>query len=100
MAAIIAWLLPEPDSPTMATVSPGPTLRSIPRTACTSPSGVSKRTCSPRMSRIGASAIGLRASPVARIEGIAQPVAEEIEREQRRHEENRREDQQPRSRLD
>ena len=38
MAAIMVWLLPEPNSPTMATVSPRRTLMSTPLTARTSPS--------------------------------------------------------------
>ena len=33
MIAIVVWLLPEPDSPTIATVSFGMTSRSIPLTA-------------------------------------------------------------------
>jgi hypothetical protein len=42
---MIAWLitdLPEPDSPTMATVEPGRTRKLAPLTALTTPAGVSK----------------------------------------------------------
>ncbi len=53
MAAITAWLLPEPDSPTIATVSRGITSMSMPFTACTSPSARRKRTSRPRMVRMG-----------------------------------------------
>ena len=35
MAAIISWLLPEPDSPTIATVSPGLHVELTPFTAST-----------------------------------------------------------------
>jgi len=45
--------LPEPDSPTTASVSPGRTSRSMPLTALTAPSGVEKETFRPRTARIG-----------------------------------------------
>src|SRR5829696_4586910 len=53
MTACAVWLLPDPDSPTIATVSPGPTSRSRPFTACSTPSPVRKRTWRPRSERRG-----------------------------------------------
>src|SRR3954453_21291809 len=53
MTACAVWLLPEPDSPTMATVSPGATSRPTPFTACSTPSPVRKRTSRPRRERRG-----------------------------------------------
>src|SRR5215204_736890 len=53
MTACAVWLLPEPDSPTIATVSPGATSRSRPFTACSTPSPVRKRTWRPRRERRG-----------------------------------------------
>ena len=37
--------LPDPDSPTIATTSPGATSKQTPSTACTTPSSVAKETC-------------------------------------------------------
>lgn len=42
--------LPDPDSPTTATTSPAPTVRSTPRTAATGGPSVGKVTVSPRTS--------------------------------------------------
>ena len=53
MAAITIWLLPDPDSPTTATVSLASTWRSTPFTASTSPSTVRNRTRKPLMEKIG-----------------------------------------------
>src|SRR5215218_4709293 len=53
MTACAVWLLPDPDSPTIATVSPGPTSRSRPFTACSTPSPVRKRTSRRRSERRG-----------------------------------------------
>src|SRR5689334_807229 len=92
----MVWLLPEPDSPTIATVSPRAMVMLTPRTASTIPSGVLKRTWRSLNSSSGSPAT----SVVPRIEGVAEAVAEEVEREQRRDEEDRREDEQPRRRLD
>ncbi len=73
MIAIVVWLLPEPDSPTIATVSFGMTSRSIPLTASTMPSLVSNST------RQAADAEHrVRISAVLRIERVAQAVAEEV----------------------
>src|SRR5690348_15977414 len=48
VSPMIVWvdtLLPEPDSPTMPSVCPASTWNEIPRTACTTPSGVGNDTC-------------------------------------------------------
>src|SRR3990172_4152771 len=91
------WLLPEPDSPTTPTVSPGPTAKLTSLTALTSPSGVSNTVSSPSTSRVGTTAGASRASASAilGIEGIAQPVPDEVEAEQRRGEEDGGEHQRP-----
>src|SRR5262245_7775899 len=92
----MVWLLPDPDSPTMATVSRGLTARFTPRTASTIPSGVLKRMWRPvTLRRVDSST-----SVVPRVERVAQPVTEEIEGEQRRDKEDRREDEHPWRRLD
>ena len=44
MIAIEVTDLPEPDSPTMPSTSPGRSANDTPRTACTTPSSVGKRT--------------------------------------------------------
>src|SRR3712207_6109341 len=86
----MVWLLPEPDSPTMATVSPGATSRLMPFTACRMPSPVRKRTLRLRTERTGSAILA-----VLRIEGVAQAVADEVETEQGRDQENGGEDQHP-----
>ena len=58
MTACIVWLLPDPDSPTIATVSPGATSRSRPFTACSTPSPVRKRTSRPRSEEGGHRQVG------------------------------------------
>src|ERR1700760_1110589 len=91
MVARKSWLLPEPDSPTTPRHSPSPMVKLALRTACTSPSGVEKRT-----SRLLTSKIGWVISAIRGGEGIAQAVADEVEAEQRDRHEGRREDQHPR----
>src|ERR1700674_4337568 len=83
------WLLPAPDSPTTPTVSPSPKANDTSLTALTSPSGVSKRVLRWLTSRSAT-------STVLRVEGVAQPVADEVEAEQGGREEDGREDQHPR----
>src|SRR6266550_3364505 len=58
---IVLTLLPEPDSPTMPSVSPGYTSYVIPSTACTMPSSVVNCTARSRIERIGSTADGLTA---------------------------------------
>ena len=49
--------LPEPDSPTIATTSPGATVNDTPSTAATTPSSVRKRTRRSRTSSSGSAAL-------------------------------------------
>src|SRR4051794_38685840 len=90
MTDIMVWLLPEPDSPTIATVSPGLMSRSMPLTAWRMPSPVRKRTLRSRTARTGSVM-----SAVLRVEGVAQAVADEVQAEQDRHERDGRIDQHP-----
>src|SRR5688572_28991385 len=92
------WLLPDPDSPTIATVSPGRTSKSTFLTARISPSCVAKVTFKPRMLRI-ASVLSL-ISAILRVERVAQAVAQEIQGEQNDSERDRGIDQQPGRALD
>src|SRR4051812_21621489 len=91
----MVWLLPEPDSPTIATVSPGVTSILMPLTACSTPSPVRKRTWRSRMERTD-----WAISAILRIEGVAQAVADEVEGEQDRDEGQRRIEQHPAGALD
>ena len=68
------WLLPEPDSPTIARVSPGRRSRARPRTASTGPSGVAKRTAKSFTVRMGSLA-DASISAILGIERVAQAVA-------------------------
>src|SRR3954466_14667789 len=79
--------LPQPDSPTIASVSPSLTWKETPSTAQLTPSGVRKWVC---RSSTSSSATALDLLRHARIEGVAQPVAEEIYGEHRHGEEDRR----------
>ena len=97
ITAIIVWLLPEPDSPTIGDRLAGATSMSMPCTASTAPSGVRKRTCRSLTLRIG-SGVAMSAIPISavpRVERVAQAVADEVQGEQRRDEEEGGEDQQP-----
>src|SRR6266542_5027384 len=92
-------LLPQPDSPTTASVSPRPTENDTPSTARTTPSRVKKYVFMPSTSssgaagvgpnsfgRIGPSRIALMTSHApreTRVERIAHAVAEQIHREHR-----------------
>src|SRR5579862_1291685 len=90
MVARKSWLLPEPDSPTTPRHSASPTVRFSDLTACTSPSGVAKWTSRSLISKIGAAI-----SAILGIEGIAQPIADEVEAEQGHRHERAGEDQHP-----
>src|SRR5690606_27574394 len=57
-SASMLWLLPEPDSPTMPSVSPRSRSNDRRLTAWTSPSGVAKRTSRSLTSRIAMSVLG------------------------------------------
>src|SRR5216683_967738 len=70
-------VLPQPDSPTTPTVSPWSMRRSTPSTARTMPSSVLNQVFSPRMSK---SVSATDASDdAARIERVAQPIADEVD---------------------
>ena len=87
MAPIINWLLPEPDSPTIAIVSPTLTVIFAPFTADTLPSSVSKLIFTFLSSSTGF------ISAILRIQRIAQAVANEIQCKQRAGEEECGDDQ-------
>ena len=89
--AIISWLLPEPDSPTMATVSPAFTSRFTPLTASTIAIEGRERHLDVLERRGWLASI----SAVLRVKRIAQAVADEVQGEQRGGQEEGREDQQP-----
>src|SRR6266404_751581 len=87
-------LLPQPDSPTRPSVRPRRSVKLMPSTARATPSEVSKCVCSSRTARRGgagsrargaasvtaASATSSTHPERARIEGVAQIIAEEVER--------------------
>ena len=76
--------LPQPDSPTMARVSPGATEKETPSTARTMPSRVKKCVFRPSISSRGASvsiASGSHVAGEARIERVAQTVAQHVHRQ-------------------
>src|SRR5215831_1002375 len=85
-------LLPQPDSPTTARVSPGATAKDTPSTARTMPSRVKKWVFRPSISSSG-TGLGINVildSHVAGetgVERIAQPVAQQIDRQYREREE-------------
>src|SRR5262245_15311881 len=73
-------LLPQPDSPTMPSVSPGPTWNETPATARLTPSSVTKSVLRSLTSSRG----GMLTSPPpcnARIEPVTQSVADEVDGE-------------------
>src|SRR5215813_9150813 len=70
-------LLPQPDSPTIPSVSPGAMSNEMPLTACTVPRRVSKRTCRSSTPRRGS--LSTRAQ--LGIERLAQAVADQVEAE-------------------
>src|SRR5712691_6811790 len=72
-------LFPQPDSPTIPSVSPGSMSKVMPLTACTVPRRVQKRTCRSSTERSAALATG----PELRIERLAQPVTDQVEAEHR-----------------
>src|SRR5262245_8472147 len=74
-------VLPQPDSPTTPTVSPRSMRRSTPSTARTMPSSVLNQVFRPRMSNRVSCTLTLLLKHAARIEGVAQAVADEVDRE-------------------
>src|SRR5689334_17375130 len=86
-------LLPQPDSPTTARVSPAPTSKETPSTARTTPSRVKK--CVRRSSMARSGAFNGRVSHAARkpgIERIAQAVADQVHRQHGQRQEDAGED--------
>ena len=71
-------VLPQPDSPTTPSVSPRSMCRSTPSTARTMPSSVLNQVFRPRMSS-SVSATRHALQDAARIERVAQPVADEVD---------------------
>src|SRR5437764_6681561 len=84
--------LPQPDSPTIASVSPSLTWKDTPSTARLIPPGVRKWVCrlSTSRSAIAISLETLEALGHARIERIAKAVAKQIDREHGHRQEGRR----------
>src|SRR5512132_3570383 len=71
-------LLPQPDSPTMPSVSPGAMSKLMPLTAYTVPRRVQKRTC---MSSTESRGCLLATRPQLPIERLAQPIPDQVEAE-------------------
>src|SRR3954447_14336568 len=88
---IVETLLPEPDSPTMPSVSPGNTSYEIPSTAWTMPSSVLNSTTRSRIDRIGSGTD----PPLLRIERVTQPVPDEVDTQHDQHDHEAREHRQP-----
>src|SRR5262245_38745371 len=76
--------LPEPDSPTMPTVSPLASEILSRSTARTVPRRVENSTVRSRTSRRGMAVIAA-SSPALRVDDVAQPIAQKIEAEYRHH---------------
>src|SRR3954468_20802941 len=91
---------PEPDSPTIPSVSPRATSKLTPSTARTVLSSSEKYVRSSFTDRRGAAAIRTSALPHLGIERIAQAIAEKIQREQRNRHRDSRTDQLPREQRD
>src|ERR687889_316935 len=79
----------------MASVSPAPIPKETPLTAFTAPSPVRKATRRSSTSRSGPPAALWVMSAVLRVDGVAQAVAHEVEREEQHDEEAEREPQLP-----
>src|SRR5439155_20720750 len=74
-------VLPQPDSPTTPNVSPRATVRSTPSTARTVPSSVWNSVRKPWISSKGGAAGPVNSQHRARVEPIAQPIADKIDRQ-------------------
>src|SRR5262245_26973820 len=86
-------LLPQPDSPTTASVSPCPTENETPSTARTMPSRVKKWVLSSSTSSSAAGpGMASHGAGKARVERVAQPVAEQVDRQYRDRQEKAREE--------
>src|ERR1700733_7563436 len=87
----VLTLLPDPDSPTIPSVSPGKTSYVMSSTAWTTPSSVLNSTARFLIERTGSGTN----SPLRRIERVAQPVADEVHAENDQHDRQAGEDRQP-----
>src|SRR5260370_11019062 len=76
MIAIAVTLLPEPDSPTIPTISPGLTVKETPSTARTTPSSVRNETWRSRTSSSGVA--GDSGNPHAGVEPRIEDVDDRI----------------------
>src|SRR2546423_7019066 len=72
---IVLTLLPEPDSPTIPSVSPGYTSYVTPSTAWTTPSSVVKWTARSRIERTGSGTY----AALGGVEGVPESVADEVD---------------------
>src|SRR5665213_4016469 len=88
----IVTLLPDPDSPTTPSVSPGYTSKLTPSTACTDSLRVRNVTRRCLIDSSGSLRSGITALlPQARVEGIAQAVAHQVEAQHRQEDGQARE---------
>src|SRR5436190_5679604 len=90
-SASVETLLPEPDSPTIPSVSPGKRSYETPSTAWTMPSSVLNSTTRSLIERTGSGTH----SPLGRVERIAEAVADEVDAEDDDDDRQAREDRQP-----
>src|SRR4051794_21521854 len=90
-SASVETLLPEPDSPTIPSVSPGKRSYETPSTAWTIPSSVLNSTTRSLIERTGSGTH----SPLGRVERIAKTVADEVDAQDDRDDGQAREDRQP-----
>src|SRR5438874_9737544 len=92
----VLTLLPEPDSPTIPSVSPGKTSYEMSSTAWTIPSSVLNSTTRSRIDRTGSGTTGSGTdSTLRRVESVAQPVADEVDAQHDQHDRQAREHRQP-----
>src|SRR3712207_6296983 len=82
--------LPAPDSPTTPSTSPGSMVKETPSSAVRVPRRVGNSTRRSRTSRRGGAML-----PQLRIQGVAEPVAQQVDREDHRDEGGSREDGDP-----
>src|ERR1700728_3890831 len=87
MIVIAAIVLPQPDSPTIPTVSPASTSKLSPSTACTTPLRNGIRVLRSTISISGATRSTLLE---AHVERVLQRVADEVERHHRDHDDDQR----------
>src|SRR3954470_8611924 len=89
VSAIAVTLLPQPDSPTRASTSPGATVKLTVSTARTGPSSVRNETVNSRTdssgSLIGGSPADRSSGGLPGVEGVAQAVAEQVQPQREQH---------------